>query len=110
MRSDISAGGGIYKSTDGGATWQFLGLAATRQIGAILVDPHDPNRVYAAALGHAYGPNPERGVYRSLDGGKTWQKALYKNAGTGAPGHAATQARHDRGVVLKRGGGKEKRA
>lgn len=84
MRSDISAGGGVYKSTDGGATWQFLGLAATRQIGAILVDPHDPNRVYVAALGHAYGPNPERGVYRSLDGGKTWQKVLYKNADTGA--------------------------
>ncbi len=103
MRSDISAGGGVYKSADGEATWRFLGLAATRQISAILVDPHDPNRVYAAALGHAYGPNPERG-------GKTWQKVLYKNADTGASGHATTQARHDRGVVLKRGGGKEKQA
>lgn len=84
MRSDISAGGGMYKSTDGGATWQFLGLAATRQIAAILVDPHDPDRVYVAALGHAYGPNPERGVYRSLNGGRTWQKVLYKNSETGA--------------------------
>lgn len=86
IRSDISAGGGVYKSTDGGRTWQFLGLEATHRIGAILVDPQDANRVYVAALGHAYGPNPERGVYRSLNGGQTWQKLLYKNADTGAIG------------------------
>jgi photosystem II stability/assembly factor-like uncharacterized protein len=84
MRSDIAYGNGMYKSTDGGKTWSHIGLADTYQIGKILVDPHDPNTVYVAALGHAYGPNPERGVFRSRDGGQTWQKVLYKNDDTGA--------------------------
>src|SRR5208337_922110 len=74
----------VYKSTDGGRTWQHLGLRDGQQIGAILVDPRDPNRVFVAVLGHPYGPNPERGVFRSLDGGLTWEKVLYKDENTGA--------------------------
>ena len=83
-RPDLSVGNGIYKSTDGGQTWQHLGLSDAQQIGAILVDPGDSNRVFAAAVGHPYGPNDERGIFRSLDGGATWQKVLYKNSDTGA--------------------------
>src|SRR5205085_7395821 len=77
-RPDLSTGDGIYKSTDGGKTWQHLGLRDAQQIGAIIVDPLDPHRVFVAALGHPYGPNAERGLFRSLDGGVTWQKVLYK--------------------------------
>jgi photosystem II stability/assembly factor-like uncharacterized protein len=84
MRSQISHGNGMYKSIDGGKTWQHLGLRDTRQIGRILVDPKDPNLVLVAALGHAYGANEERGVFRSADGGTTWQKVLYKDSDTGA--------------------------
>ncbi len=84
MRSDISYGNGMYKSVDGGRTWQRLGLSDTRQIGRVLVDPSDPNVVFVAALGHAYGPNPERGVFRSRDGGKTWSRVLFKDENTGA--------------------------
>ena len=83
-RPDLSVGDGIYKSTDGGQSWQHLGLRDAQQIGAVIVDPRDPNRVLVAALGHPYGPNPERGVFRSLDGGATWQKVLYKDENTGA--------------------------
>jgi len=83
-RPDLSVGDGIYKSTDGGSTWQHLGLRDAQQIGSILVDPRDPNRVLVAALGHPYGPNPERGVFRSSDGGTTWTKVLYKDDNTGA--------------------------
>ena len=84
MRSSISGGNGMYKSTDGGHTWEPIGLTASRQIGRILVDPKDENRVFAAALGHAYGPNAERGVYRSSDGGKNWQRVLFRDENTGA--------------------------
>ncbi len=84
MRSDITYGAGVYKSTDGGAHWQHAGLDDTRQIGKILVDPQNPDIVWVAALGHAYGPNGERGVFRSSDGGRTWQKVLFKNPDTGA--------------------------
>jgi photosystem II stability/assembly factor-like uncharacterized protein len=84
MRSDISYGDGVYKSTDGGVTWRNIGLRDSQNIGRILVDPHDPNTVLVAALGHAFGPNPERGVYRSTDGGATWKKVLSKNDDTGA--------------------------
>lgn len=84
QRPDLSVGDGIYKSMDGGKTWRHLGLRDAQQIGAIIVDPHDPNLVYVAALGHPYGPNEERGVFRSTDGGETWQKVLYKDVDTGA--------------------------
>ncbi len=83
-RPDLSTGDGIYKSLDGGRTWKHLGLRDGQQIGAIIVDPHDPNRVFAGVLGHPYGPNAERGVFRSLDGGATWKKVLYKDENTGA--------------------------
>jgi photosystem II stability/assembly factor-like uncharacterized protein len=83
-RPDLSTGDGIYKSSDAGRTWQHLGLRDGQQIAAILVDPHDPNRVFVAIVGHPYGPNSERGVFRSLDGGLTWKKILYKDENTGA--------------------------
>jgi len=84
MRSQISFGNGMYKSSDAGKTWTHIGLDNTRQIGRILVDPQNPDIVFVAALGHAYGANPDRGVYRSTDGGATWQKVLYKNENVGA--------------------------
>ncbi|HEX4012723.1 MAG TPA: hypothetical protein VHX17_02400 [Candidatus Cybelea sp.] len=84
MRSDVAYGDGMYKSTDGGKHWAHLGLSDTKQIGAIVVDPHDANVVYVAALGHPYGPNAQRGVFKTTDGGRTWNKVLYENADTGA--------------------------
>jgi photosystem II stability/assembly factor-like uncharacterized protein len=84
MRSDISYGNGVYKSTDGGKNWGFTGLRDSRQIARILVDPSDPDKVFVAALGHAYGPNGERGVFRSSDGGKTWKRVLFHDENTGA--------------------------
>jgi photosystem II stability/assembly factor-like uncharacterized protein len=86
QRPDLSVGDGIYKSADGGKTWRHLSgaLTSAQQIGAILVDPKDAKRVFVAALGHPYGANPERGVFRSTDGGETWQKVLYKDENTGA--------------------------
>jgi len=68
----------MYKSTDGGQTWTHIGLTDSMQIGKVLVDPNNANVVYVAALGHAYGPNAERGVFKSTDGGQTWQKVLFK--------------------------------
>ena len=84
QRPDLATGDGIYKSTDAGKTWTHLGLRDAQQIAAILVDPKDPNRVFVAAVGHPYGPNAERGVFRSTDGGRTFQKVLYKDENTGA--------------------------
>ena len=78
IRSQHSYGIGMFKSTDAGKTWTHIGLEATRQIGRVVVDPANANRVYVAALGHVYAPNPERGVYRSTDGGATWKKILSK--------------------------------
>ena len=83
-RPDLSVGDGIYKSTDGGATWTHLGLRDGQQISQMAVDPHDPNRLLVAVAGHPYGPNPERGIYRSTDGGQTFQKSLYKDDNIGA--------------------------
>jgi photosystem II stability/assembly factor-like uncharacterized protein len=76
IRSDLSSGNGVYRSTDGGATWQHIGLENTRQISRIVVDPQNANVVYVGALGHAYGPSEERGVYKSVDGGAHWTRAL----------------------------------
>ncbi len=89
LRPDLSVGNGIYKSTDAGRTWTHLnekggGLTDGQQIPALAVDPRDANKVYAAVLGHPFGPNAERGLYRSLDGGQSWQKMLGKDENTGA--------------------------
>ena len=84
IRLDVSYGDGVYKSTDAGKTWTHLGLEETRHIGEIRVHPHNPDLVYVAALGHAFGPNPERGVYRSKDGGRTWEQVLYRSPKAGA--------------------------
>ena len=84
IRNDVSHGDGIYKSTDRGRSWVHLGLADTRHISEIRVHPRDADRVYVAALGHAFGPNSERGVYRSTDGGASWEQVLYKDDRAGA--------------------------
>ena len=84
IRGNLTSGDGVYKSTDGGRSWRNIGLRDSRQIGALIVHPRDPNIVLVAALGHVYGPNAERGVFRTVDGGRTWDKVLYKNDHTGA--------------------------
>ena len=83
QRPDLSTGDGIYKSTDAGRTWTHLGLRDGQQIPHIVVDPRDPNRLFVAVLGHPYGPNAERGIFRSTDGGKTFERVLYKDENTG---------------------------
>jgi len=84
IRSDLASGEGIYKSTDGGQMWNYIGLKETRQIAKIAIDPTNPDIVYVGALGHAYGPNAERGVYKSTDGGATWKHTLDKGVDVGA--------------------------
>ena len=84
MRDSIAYGNGVFKSTDAGKTWKHVGLENTKQIGRIIVDPKNPDTVFVAVLGLAYGSNPDRGVYRSRDGGATWQKVLFKNEDIGA--------------------------
>ena len=84
MRSDIAQGIGMFRSSDGGATWQAIGLSDTQQISQIIIDPRDSNVVLVAALGHPYGPNAQRGVFRSTDGGRSWTKTLYRDLNTGA--------------------------
>ena len=83
IRGNVSHGDGLWKSTDGGKTWTFMGLGETRQIADIVVNPTNPDLVYVASLGHVWAPNPERGVFRSKDGGKTWEKILFRNDSTG---------------------------
>ena len=84
QRPDLSTGDGMYRSNDAGKTWKHLGLRDGQQIASIIVDPKDPKRLFVAVLGHPYGPNETRGVYRSEDGGETFQRVLYKDADTGA--------------------------
>jgi photosystem II stability/assembly factor-like uncharacterized protein len=84
QRPDLSTGDGIYKSTDAGKTWRHLGLRDGQQIGSVIVDPRDENKIFAGVLGHPYGPNAERGVYRSTNGGETFERVLYKDENTGA--------------------------
>ncbi len=84
IRGNVSHGDGVYKSTDAGKTWKHVGLKDTRQIGRVRVHPQNPELVYVAALGHTFGPNAERGVFRSKDGGATWTKVLYVDDKTGA--------------------------
>ena len=88
-RYDVASGNGVYKSTDGGRTWNSAGLAATRHIGAILVDPRNADMVLVGALGHYFGPNKERGVYKSSDGGKSWKQTLFVDENTGVVDLAA---------------------
>lgn len=83
IRGNISYGDGVYKSMDAGKTWTNVGLKDTRHIGAVVVDPHNPDVVLVAAMGHTYGPSSQRGIFRSTDGGKTWEKVLYKDDKTG---------------------------
>jgi photosystem II stability/assembly factor-like uncharacterized protein len=83
QRPDLSTGDGMYKSTDAGKTWVHLGLRDSQQIAQVVVDPTNPDRLFVAALGHPYGPNPERGIFRSTDGGKSFQRVLYKDENTG---------------------------
>jgi len=84
MREAITYGNGMYKSTDAGSTWTHIGLEDSQQIGRVLVDPQNADIVFAAALGHAYAPNAQRGVFRSTDGGKNWERVLFKDENTGA--------------------------
>lgn len=94
-RPDLSVGDGIYRSADAGRTWTRGGLRDGQQIPELAVDPRDPNHLYAAVLGHPYGPNEERGIYRSRDGGASWERVLYKDADTGGSAVALDPAHPD---------------
>src|SRR6266508_1954826 len=83
-RNDVMDGHGVYFSADAGNSWRFMGLADVGQISRVVIDPYDPSTVLVAALGHVWAPNPDRGVYRTVDGGQTWKKVLYVNEQTGA--------------------------
>ncbi len=83
IRGNISHGDGVYKTLDGGKTWKNVGLRDSRAIGKVIINPTNPDIVFVAALGHPYGPNTERGIFRTVDGGKTWEKVLYKDENTG---------------------------
>jgi photosystem II stability/assembly factor-like uncharacterized protein len=82
-RNSVTIGDGVYKSTDAGKTWTHMGLTETRHISRVIINRGDPNIVYVAAMGHLWGPNPERGIYKTIDGGRTWTKVLYVDVNTG---------------------------
>ena len=117
IRNTFVTGDGVYKTTDGGETWQYSGLKDTHTIAKIVVDPHDANVVYAASMGHVFASNPERGVFKSTDGGAHWSKILYVDGGTGAidlvmdPSHPKTlyaamwQAQRNPGILISGGPG-----
>ena len=96
IRSNVSIGNGVWKSTDGGESWRHMGLEGTGRVGRILIHPYDARTVYVAALGHAYGDSNERGVYRTTDGGDTWERILFGDPGTGAVDLAMDPQRHGR--------------
>jgi photosystem II stability/assembly factor-like uncharacterized protein len=97
IRGDFDTGDGVYKTTDGGKTWQYAGLRETHTTTSIVIDPHDPNIVYLTSLGHVFKPNPQRGVYKTTDGGKTWNRILYVNAYTG--GNVVVMDSHNPNVL-----------
>ena len=84
LRQSVSWGDGMYKSVDGGETWKHIGLSDSLHIARVRIHPHNPNIVYVASMGHAFGPSEEKGVFRTQDGGETWERVLFKNEGTGA--------------------------
>ncbi len=84
IRSHISIGAGVYRSTDAGKTWALMGLETTGRISRIVIDPRNPDKVFVASQGHSYGPQQERGVYRTMDGGQTWEHVLFVDENTGA--------------------------
>src|SRR5262249_28318911 len=94
-RWDMVSGNGVYRSRDGGKTWEHRGLADTRHIGRVWIDPRNPDVVLVAALGHLFGPNAERGIFRTADGGATWQKVLFVDENTGATDLASDPAAPD---------------
>ena len=83
IRGNVSHGDGVFKSTDAGRTWAYVGLKDTRQISRVRIDPKNPDVVYVGAQGHVWGPNPDRGVFKTTDGGKSWKKVLFRNDSTG---------------------------
>jgi photosystem II stability/assembly factor-like uncharacterized protein len=104
LRGNIMQGDGVYKSTDAGETWEHMGLADTQAISRIRVHPTDPDVVYVAALGHPYGPNEERGVFRSRDGGVTWEKVLFVSEKAGAADLIIDRTQPGYAVCLDLGG------
>jgi photosystem II stability/assembly factor-like uncharacterized protein len=104
IRSNVSIGNGVWKSTDAGATWNHMGLEGTGRIGRVIIHPQNPDIVYAAALGHGYSPQKERGIYRTTDGGENWEQVHFVDENTGASdlvmdpnNHRSSRSKHGAG-------------